>query len=132
MTIEEISPEAVKRKLDAGERVQVIDIRSPPAFEAGHIPGAENVPMHELPRRVDEIEWGEDVVVACPVGQSSIQAARLIESYEGVSEGQSVKSMAGGYNAWTYDLESGAGGDTGETSGADGPEENDHSSDADA
>jgi thiosulfate/3-mercaptopyruvate sulfurtransferase len=107
MTIEETTPEDVKRKLDAGNPPQVIDIRSPAEFDAGHIPGAENVPMHELPGRIDEIEWGEDVVVACPIGQSSIQAARLISSYEGVDDDRTVKSMAGGYDAWEYELESG-------------------------
>lgn len=105
MTVPEIEPEEVKRKIDEGEPIQIIDIRSPAEFAMGHIPGAENVPMHELPRRVDDIEWGEDVVVACPIGQSSIQAARLIGSYEGVGESAAVKSMAGGYQAWTYDLE---------------------------
>ncbi|WP_049985919.1 rhodanese-like domain-containing protein [Halobellus rufus] len=105
MTVEEITPEEVKRKLDADERVQIIDIRSPVEFAQGHIPGAENVPMHELPRRVDEIDWADDVVVACPIGQSSIQAARLIESYESIGESASVRSMSGGYQAWSYDLE---------------------------
>jgi rhodanese-related sulfurtransferase len=61
--------------------------------------------MAELPRRVDEVEWGDDVVVACPIGQSSIQAARLIGSYEGVDDDSSVRSMAGGYDEWEYDLE---------------------------
>ena len=105
MTVDEISPEELKRKLDDGEPVQVIDIRSPAEFVSGHVPGAENVPMHELPSRVDDIEWSDEVVVACPIGQSSVQAARLIGSYEGVDEETTVKSMAGGYQAWSYELE---------------------------
>jgi len=108
MTVEEISTDELKRKLDAGENVQIIDIRSPSSFDQGHIPGAENVPMAELHTRIDEIEWGEDVVVACPIGQSSVQAARLISSYEGVGAETSVRSMAGGYNAWEYELETDA------------------------
>ena len=75
-------------------------------YEDGHIPGAINVPMTELPSRIDEIEWGDDVVVACPIGQSSIQAARLIGSYEDVEDAENVRSMSGGYQAWDYDLES--------------------------
>ncbi|MFB6092147.1 MAG: rhodanese-like domain-containing protein [Haloquadratum sp.] len=105
MSVEEISPDEVKRKLDADEPVQVIDIRSPDQFAAGHIPGAENVPMHELPQRIEDVDWKDDVVVACPVGQSSVQAARLIESFEGIGEETRVRSMAGGYDAWEYDLE---------------------------
>jgi rhodanese-related sulfurtransferase len=103
--VEEVTPEEVKQRIDSGDDTQIIDIRSPAEFERGHIPGALNIPMAELPSRVDEVEWGDDVVVACPIGQSSVQAARLIGSYEGVDDESSVKSMAGGYEDWEYDLE---------------------------
>lgn len=104
--VQEVSPEEVKERLDDA-RTQIVDIRPQYDFERQHIPGAINIPLSELPRRVDEVEWGDDIVVACPIGQSSIQAARLIQSYEGVEEGASVASMAGGYDAWEYELESG-------------------------
>lgn len=108
--VEELTPEEVEAKL--GESgVQVVDIRSPAEFERGHIPGAINVPMTELPTRVDDVEWSDDVVVACPIGQSSVQAARLIDSFEGVPEDAAVRSMAGGYREWEYELETGDGED---------------------
>ncbi|MFB6302481.1 MAG: rhodanese-like domain-containing protein [Haloferacaceae archaeon] len=103
--VEEISPEAVRERLD-DEDAQIIDIRQPDQFEAGHIPGAINVPMSELPDHVDEIDWATDVTVVCPIGQSSVQAAKLIGSYEG-ADADAVKSMAGGYREWEYELESG-------------------------
>ena len=103
--VEELTPDEVKARIDDDADTQVVDIRSPAEFERGHIPGAINIPMAELPRRVDEVEWSDDVVVACPIGQSSIQAARLIGSYEGVDDDSSVRSMAGGYDEWEYDLE---------------------------
>lgn len=101
--VEEVTPDEVKEKLERND-VQVVDIRSPAEFRRGHIPGAINIPMVELPRRIDEYEWGDDVVVACPIGQSSIQAARLIGSFEDV-DADAVSSMRGGYEAWEYDLE---------------------------
>lgn len=106
--VDEVSTEELKRKLDVDEPVQVIDIRPPAAFEQGHVPGAVNVPMTELATRIDEIDWGEDIVVTCPIGQSSIQAARLISSFEGVGDDAAVRSMAGGYDAWEYELERGS------------------------
>jgi len=102
--VEEIPPAAVAEQLDD---VQVIDIRREEQFEQGHIPGAVNIPMAELPQRIDDHEWGDNVVVACPIGQSSVQAARLIESYESVEDDASVASMAGGYEEWEHDLETG-------------------------
>ena len=100
--VEEVTPDEVKNKL---EEAQIVDIRQPPQYASGHIPNAINIPLSELPRRIGEHEWGDDIVVVCPIGQSSIQAARLIESFEDVDEDASVTSMAGGYDAWEYELE---------------------------
>jgi rhodanese-related sulfurtransferase len=102
----EVTPDEVKAKLDDGT-TQIIDIRQPKEFEHAHIPGAINVPMTDLPKRIDEIEWSDDVTVVCPIGESSVQAARLIGSYEG-ADADAVKSMKGGYDEWEYELETGA------------------------
>lgn len=104
--VDELSPDDVEAKLEADE-VQVVDIRPPSQFERGHIPGAINIPMGELPRQVDEVDWGDQIVCTCPIGKSSIQAAKLIESYEGVDESAHVASMEGGYREWDGNLEEG-------------------------
>jgi len=103
--VEEITPEELHERLESGDSPQIVDIRGPAEFAAGHVPGAINVPMGELPSRIDEIDWADEVVVTCPIGQSSVQAARLIGSYEGVDDADSVRSMTGGYDAWEYELE---------------------------
>lgn len=103
--VQEVTPDEVNEKLDDGD-AQIIDIRQPDEFEQAHIPGAINVPMTDLPKHIDEIEWSDDVTVVCPVGESSVQAARLIGSYEG-ADADAVKSMKGGYREWTYELETG-------------------------
>lgn len=106
--VDEVTTAELKQKLESDNPVQVIDIRPPAAFEQGHIPGAVNLPMTELPSRVDEFDWEDDIVVACPIGQSSVQAARLISSFEGVDDDAAVRSMAGGYDAWDDELEQGS------------------------
>lgn len=101
---DELSPEELKAKLEAGDDPQVIDVRQPRQFERGHLPGAENVPMTELPTRIDEIEFDDEVVVACQIGQASLQAVRLIESFEGAAD-SAVWSLEGGVDAWDGEVE---------------------------
>ena len=102
--VEEISTNEVESKL-ADEGVQIVDIRNEHQFAAGHLPGAINIPFHRLPAEIADHEWGDEIIVACPIGQSSIQAARLIASYEGVDPDARVASMEGGYEAWGGELE---------------------------
>ena len=100
--VEELSPAGLHERLDD---VQVVDTRSPRQFAAGHIPGAENLPYGELAARVDEVEWADEVVLVCQEGISSVQAGRLLESYEGIDDDATIASLEGGYDAWEYDLE---------------------------
>jgi len=105
--VEEISTEKLHERIQRGDAPQIIDIRPPAAFQQGHIPGAQNLPMTELATKINQVEWADEIVVACPIGQSSVQAARLIGSFEAVENADNVYSMAGGYDAWEYDLEQG-------------------------
>lgn len=103
--VEEVTPDELHRRLGNGDDVQVVDVRPERFFRRGHIPGAENVPFHRFAREVSGRDWGRDIVVVCPHGESSLQAARLLESYEGVQEGATVANLVGGYDAWEYELE---------------------------
>lgn len=102
--VREVAPEEIASKLESDEDVTVVDIRAAEQFEQGHVPGAINVPLPELPRRVDERDWDADeIVCVCPIGQSSVQAARLLGSYEEI-DADAVASMEGGYREWDGDL----------------------------
>jgi rhodanese-related sulfurtransferase len=101
----EIDPEEVERTLGEDDPV-VVDIRSPAAFEQGHIPGSRNIPFGELPDEVESLTDADHVVTVCPHGKASVQAARLIGSYEGTADTR-VDSMAGGLSEWSGDLETG-------------------------
>jgi rhodanese-related sulfurtransferase len=109
---DEISVDEVETLLDDENRPRIVDIRSPGEFARGHIPGSENVPFGELPDRIDELAGADHIVTVCPHGKASVQAARLIGSYEGTKDAR-VESMAGGLEAWRGDFETAT--DGGET-----------------
>lgn len=102
--VDEVEPAVLKERLSNGASVQIIDVRHPQHFELAHIPGAENVPFPQLIDRIDEVNFGEYVVCVCPHGESSLQAARLIESYEGFPADASVANLVDGLEAWDGDL----------------------------
>lgn len=106
----EITPKELKQRQQNGNSIQLIDIRDTEAYEEGHIPESENIPLDELGDRAEEIEWGTDdtdeIVVACYIGETSVQAARMLEAYEGTGNA-TVSTMAGGYEEWSGGLETG-------------------------
>jgi rhodanese-related sulfurtransferase len=117
--MEEWDPDTVERRLD---ELQVVDVRPREEYVAGHIPGAESLPMSEFSAGVGDRDWGDAVVLVCHVGQSSVRAARLLEAYEATADA-TVASMAGGYRAWDGPLEASDGGDPAGTPTDDGASE---------
>lgn len=121
----EISPTAVESLLaedadGASEDVRVVDIRNERAFAAEHIPGSENVPFERLPDRVAGLAGADRIVTVCPHGKASVQAARLIKSYEGTADA-TVESMAGGLTEWEGEVAA-TGGDGTDGDADDGPQ----------
>jgi len=101
--VDTVAPEAVRERLAAGDDdFDLVDIREADAYEDGHLPGAEHLTAEELEDVVAERDWSDEVVVYCYVGQTSVQAARLVEEYGNADD---VASMAGGYEAWADDVE---------------------------
>lgn len=104
--VDGIRPAELHERLQDGDDVQVVDIRSRRQFERGHIPGAINLPFPRLPQEMADVDWDDEIVVACPKGESSRQAARLIQSFEGVDDDARVLNLDGGYREWEFDLDS--------------------------
>ena len=101
----EIGHEELASIIENGGDARVVDIRPPSAYERGHVPGSENVPLQQLVDDIERFEGDERVVTLCPEGKSSIQAARLIASYEGFSG--RAESFGPGLSKWDGPLERG-------------------------
>jgi rhodanese-related sulfurtransferase len=54
-TAKETKADALKAKLDAGEKVLVIDVRSDEEVESGSIPGAIHIPLEQLEARMKDV-----------------------------------------------------------------------------
>ena len=76
----EISAIDLKRRLDQGEKLRIIDVREPNEYQINRIPGAELVPLGEVPRRYAELDPEEELVVHCKMGARSAKAADFLRS----------------------------------------------------
>ncbi|MGI9596160.1 MAG: rhodanese-like domain-containing protein [Acidimicrobiales bacterium] len=75
-----------------GANGQLIDVREPDEVAGGTLPGAVNIPLGDLPARVDELDRDRPVVLLCRSGGRSTQAAEYLT---GLGFGD-VVNLAGG------------------------------------
>ena len=77
----------------------VLDVRTAAEYEEGHIPGAYNISVYELDRRVNEIAAfrHKEVLVYCHAGIRSASACSLLIDKHGFTN---VHDMFEGFHAW--------------------------------
>jgi ArsR family transcriptional regulator len=94
--LEPVSRKELLRRLREG-LVTVIDARPAEEFAAGHLPGALNLPLRELKRRLRELPRGQEIVAYC-------RGAYCVLAYEAVAElrkrGFKAFRLEEGYPEW--------------------------------
>ncbi len=99
--VDEIAPRDLLAKLGNGAGIQLVDVREPVEFRQGHIAGARNVPIHDLPKQLAQLnlDAARPVVAICLSGHRSVPAYRLLKRF-GLPH---VYSLSGGMMAWWRD-----------------------------
>ena len=77
------------------EGVRVIDVREPDEYEAGHVPGAELIPLGTVAEHLDRFVADGTTYVICKSGGRSMRACELASS-----QGYDVVNVTGGTGAW--------------------------------
>lgn len=95
----QMHPGTLAKKLAAGERVYLLDVREPWEYDQARLPDSVLIPLGELPHRIADVEPppGATVVVYCHHGVRSLSGAAILEA-NGVPE---AYSLAGGIEAWS-------------------------------
>jgi glyoxylase-like metal-dependent hydrolase (beta-lactamase superfamily II)/rhodanese-related sulfurtransferase len=74
-----ISVDELKRALDAGEDLLVLDVRRPGEYEGGHVPNAINIPLSELPASISNIPGDWPLAIICASGYRSSIAKSVLD-----------------------------------------------------
>jgi sulfur-carrier protein adenylyltransferase/sulfurtransferase len=93
--IPEIQVEELKRRLDAGEDLFVLDVRDPHEYQICNI-GGYLIPLNELPKRVNELDSSREIVAHCKMGGRSAKAVQFLRQ----AGFQKVSNLKGGILAW--------------------------------
>ena len=90
-----IEPEELKRRLDAGEEIFVLDVREPHEYQICNINGYL-LPLGDLPKRVNELDSSREIVAHCRSGVRSAKAVDFLRQ----AGFKKVKNLTGGILAW--------------------------------
>jgi len=94
-TAPEIQPEELKRRLDAGEDIYILDVREPHEYQICNLNG-HLIPLGDLPKRMNELDSSREIVAHCRSGVRSGKAVDFLRQ----AGFRKVKNLAGGILAW--------------------------------
>jgi rhodanese-related sulfurtransferase len=100
----EITPHEVQRRLQAGEKLALIDVREPGEFQLARIVGAELIPMRAVPAELSRLDAQADempLIVFCHHGVRSLNVVHWLRE-QGVD---ACHSMAGGIDRWSLEID---------------------------
>ena len=95
-TTPQITVDELEAQLREIPRLQVVDVRRPAEFGAGHVPGATSLPLDRLVRDRAGLDPARPTAVVCAGGYRSAAGASLLERL-GFSD---LRNVVGGTSAW--------------------------------
>ncbi len=100
--MQEITATELKNRMDAGEDVQLVDVRQPDEYAFARIEGAKLIPLGEIMRRIDELDDSKELILQCKSGGRSAQAIEFLTraGYQG-----KMSNLKGGITAWSNDVD---------------------------
>jgi sulfur-carrier protein adenylyltransferase/sulfurtransferase len=101
MAVPELPPPQLKRRLDAGEPLQLLDVREPWECAIASLAGSLNIPLGEIAERWRELDADSEIIVLCKAGSRSRRAAQFL-SAQGFGR---VANLTGGIDAWTREID---------------------------
>jgi len=95
-TTTEITAVELKKRLDRGDRLTIVDVREPHEYQINKIAGSLLIPLGDIPKRYVELDPSDELIMQCKVGGRSAKAADFLRS-KGYTK---VLNLTGGILDW--------------------------------
>jgi rhodanese-related sulfurtransferase len=92
-----VTPRELKERIEAGDELELLDVREPWEFGLSRIEGSRLIPMNELPERISELDPTSATVVICHHGARSAYVTRSLQR----SGFPDVANLEGGLDAYS-------------------------------
>jgi rhodanese-related sulfurtransferase len=95
----DLTVEELKARMDNGEKLHLLDVREPSEFAAGHLEGAQNIPLRNLRQALPTLAHlkNAEIICICRSGPRSSAAARILQE-NGFHQ---AHNLSGGMLAWS-------------------------------
>ena len=97
----EISPGELKKILDGGKPITLLDVRESFEWEIAHIEQARLAPLSQLDKHIHDLSPDEDIYLYCYKGKRSLTALKKLREH-GFTK---LKSLAGGIDHWAEEVD---------------------------
>lgn len=91
----------IQARVDAGEKLNILDVREPAEYAFGRIPGAISLPLGELEEKVAQLDPNNEYYVVCRTGVRSDFACQLLTERGFIK----IKNVTPGMSQWGHDVE---------------------------
>ena len=98
---EEITVVELKARMDAGEKLTVIDVREPYEYAIARIPGTTLIPLAQIAERSGELDKNTEIILHCRSGKRSADALNQLKA-KGFTR---LKNVVGGIMAWSEQVD---------------------------
>jgi sulfur-carrier protein adenylyltransferase/sulfurtransferase len=100
--MEQITSTELKKRLDSGDDIQIVDVREDYEVAMGHIPNAIHIPLGQVLNRMSEIDPTRETVVYCKMGGRS---ARAIDALQRSGFSAKLINLQGGIIGWSNEVD---------------------------
>ena len=98
----QITATELKRRLDNGDDIQIIDVREDNEVAIAKLPNSIHIPLAQVLNRMSEIDPSRDTVVHCKMGGRS---ARAIQALQASGFTGKLSNLKGGITAWSNEVD---------------------------